>query len=280
MAVNVSAIKLYVDGQPVFLGKTNDENWKRDMIEVTSKMSGGNAEFKYGKFTGTCSADGLFCETGRNLLSFSEDFSNSAWTKNGVTVTQGSISGPSGRLTGATVSGIVSGDSIYQTISGSVYNTTATVYTFSIALRGTAGQTIKVYLRDSGGYTYSSAITLTTSFARYSVSFTSAGDSSNIEFGVRSNSDTASSVYVAEAQVEAGSTATDYQQAGYGYSYYFNALKNKTTVTASVTSYIDEAVLMTGSALVSSIKRTAAVEDAVVFSIELQFTGAVSSSTI
>ena len=68
--VNGTLINLYIDGQPIYAGKSTEESMKSDLIEITNKFSGGNAEFMYGKFSAQGSAEGLFAETPRNCLPF------------------------------------------------------------------------------------------------------------------------------------------------------------------------------------------------------------------
>ena len=69
-----------------------------------------------------------FVTDNRNLLGYTEDFSNAFWIKNNATVTANSINSPNGTLTA---------DTINYTASGSVYYSTTVsgIYTFSVYLK-------------------------------------------------------------------------------------------------------------------------------------------------
>ena len=113
--------------------------------------------------------------TPKNLLGFTEEFSNAAWVKPLTTVTANSIADPNGNLNADTLSATVGGGTVLQTLT-----LLAIPYTFSIWLKrktGTGDIGITV-----DGTTYSTP-TITTDWARYSTTLTPAAGSKTI--GVR-----------------------------------------------------------------------------------------------
>jgi hypothetical protein len=138
-----------------------------------------------------------FVTDNRNLLGYTEDFSNAVWQKSGATVTANDILAPNGTMTADKVVFSGASKTIYQgfTASGTA--------TRSIYVKGTAGETIS--LDDTA--VSQPPVTLTGDWQR--ITFT--GGTPNF-FGISTFfSATARTIWLWGAQTELGSTATDYQ---------------------------------------------------------------------
>ena len=141
----------------------------------------------------------------KNLLIYTEQFDNTAWTNFGTatTVTPNTTLAPDSTLTADTF--VVAGANGGR---GQTVNVVAgQTYTFSCWLQGTAGQTLFFGIAGS-----ESLITLTTSWVRYSRTIT-ASTSGLVTFFPASTygAATARTFYVWGAQLELGSVATTYQ---------------------------------------------------------------------
>jgi hypothetical protein len=156
-----------------------------------------------------------------NLVSYSEDFSNSSWGKSAAgtgvapAVTLNAAESPDGTQNATKVvfdsgSGTSSGDlSLFEDF----FNATSGIsYTQSVYLKGENGGE-KILLRNAGNSAYTT-VTLTTDWARYEVT-----ETSNLNFGyfsmglrqaVNGSINSQITVYAYGAQVESGSVATSY----------------------------------------------------------------------
>ena len=95
----------------------------------------------------TLAAKGLLIEAQRtNLLSYSQDFDNAAWTKSNVTVTADSTVAPDGTTTGDTVTGVTPGTA---NILSRNFTADATLYTYSIWVMAGTATTCALLLRDN-----------------------------------------------------------------------------------------------------------------------------------
>ena len=141
--------------------------------------------------------DGLIEKVRTNLLTYSNTFSNAAWTKNNVTLTSGQAD-PNGGTQGTRVQ--FSGVS-YMFQAPSTAFATASVY-----IRATTG-TASIRIGDSNG-NYVVAYNLTTAWQRITA-FGSAMSGISIDSFI-GGSWTAQDVIVAFAQFETGDIATDY----------------------------------------------------------------------
>ena len=146
---------------------------------------------------------GLLVEEARtNLLTYSEQFENAAWSKIGTTVSPNAITAPDGTLSADTI--------IHGAITGYgwsiVYRTPGAAGTFSIFLRCDTGETVPNY-RISYGDNITTA-TVTDQWQRFSVTTTSVTD---IRIGnYLGLTSPARTVYAWGAQVEAGAFPTSY----------------------------------------------------------------------
>lgn len=158
-----------------------------------------------------------------NLLTYSEDFSNSAWNGNlfgnwiNSTVTTNNITAPDGTLTADTLTGN------YGKFTSSITATTSTTYTFSCWLKNVSlVNPVLLHIAFGLNGTLVSYNNITTvaiasisDWSRFSVTVTSPASGINqiqcgVEFGNSKTSGGTFAVAVWGAQVETGSYATPY----------------------------------------------------------------------
>ena len=140
-----------------------------------------------------------YCTSQRNLIGYSEDFGNAAWSKTGATVTTNDILAPNGTLTADKVVFSSSSSEIFQGISSSGN------FAVSVYVKGTSGETIS--FSDGVGIA-GQLFTLNGTWQRIQFSTTA----SNYQFDVNTYSGaTARTIWLWGAQLELGSTATTYQ---------------------------------------------------------------------
>jgi len=146
-----------------------------------------------------------FVTDNRNILSYTEDFGNSYWTKDGVSITPGQTD-PTGGTNATRVVGTTPSRSLY----GLITLTTGATYTLSCYVKSTSGsnQTFRIYA--NAGAPFSPDFTATSSWQRVTLTFTAAAG--NNSFGVTRDSSTNNyDILVYGIQMELGSTATTYQ---------------------------------------------------------------------
>ncbi|MBI4239760.1 hypothetical protein HY620_02100 [Candidatus Uhrbacteria bacterium] len=147
--------------------------------------------------------------TYQNLLTYSEEFNNSAWVTSSVTVTTDSTAGPDGRTIADTLEGTGSSN-IKQTYT----TTTNGNYTFSVWMKTSSG-TVTTGLRiDSTDATPTtgtvSAVTVTTTWQRFSVTQNFTGTPSNISAVILPGNGSTGTVIAWGAQLEQASSANLY----------------------------------------------------------------------
>lgn len=135
----------------------------------------------------------------RNLLTFTEEFDNAAWVKSSATVAANSVAAPDGTMTADTLTASGANGTALQTFTAS-----AVPYTFSVWLRRLTG-TGNVQLTVDG--TTYATVTLTTAWARFETTLTPSAGSRTAGVRIVTSGD---AVYAWGAQLELGSTATDY----------------------------------------------------------------------
>ena len=107
----------------------------------------------------------LFEGQSTNLITYSEDFANAAWSKTGNTVvTSNTVISPNGTLNGSTVSGLsgTGSNDLRFVKSGSTANNT---YTYSVYLKGSG--TVRIQLSNGIDQGFDDTITLTSSWKRH-----------------------------------------------------------------------------------------------------------------
>ena len=144
-------------------------------------------------------------KVGTNLLRWSEDFTQTIWLKNGsATVTGNTVTAPDGTNTADTLQRTTTGGTVFQS---SVSLTAGQTYTASIYLRADTNGTINIGMASGAVFLLRN---ITTSWQRYTFTFTQATTTNDGLAIFLQASNTLSSVYAWGAQLELGSTATDY----------------------------------------------------------------------
>jgi hypothetical protein len=147
-----------------------------------------------------------FVTDNRNLLGYTENLSNSAWSKDGATINANNTTAPDGTNTAWRITRIntaVQGFAIRQ----SVPVITATQYIFSVYLKApNSSTTVQV---DLGDGMPSPIITLTTEWQLYTFVRSLGGSGAFIDFNIASGD--GSYCWFWHPQLELGSTATTYQ---------------------------------------------------------------------
>ncbi len=148
---------------------------------------------------------------GTNLLTWSEDFTNSNWLKIGATITSNSQAAPDGTTTGDVVSfSGAANDRVDQQTS--ILAVAGATYTYSVWLKGSGSVSITVNTTTGAGGSSEITIALTSTWTRYSVTHTFvAGATGNVRVhGAIIRSASTPTVHIWGAQLETGSAATSY----------------------------------------------------------------------
>jgi hypothetical protein len=230
----------------------------------------------------------------RNLLTFTEQFDNAAWTKQVTTVSANTALAPDGTATADKLvpTAVSSAQKAVLQAAGVV---TATAYTVSCYAK--AGEYSGFYIRDGfSGFNVvfnltTGAVTSTTSatgtitavgdgWFRCAATMTSAGTAFRADLGVLQNgtqvpttvytADGTSGIFVWGAQLETGSTATAYQRVTDQYnvteagvssvSYLFFDGVNDSMATSTITPGVDKAQVFAGVRKLSDAAAGIAVE--------------------
>jgi hypothetical protein len=251
----------------------------RDTTTKDSVGPNGEAyiEREYGLRSWKMAVEGLVLYNSKNLLAYSEDLSQSIWTKTGCTAAFGTIEAPNGTLTGNTVSGFSGADSVRQILPGAAYNSEAKTYTFSIWVKGTATQTVVLTLGDSADSATQTVI-LTTAWQLAQVSYTTDGDSSDVYFGF--DPGTATSFNPWGAQIEEGSAASQYKPSGKAWHTLLLAEVNQTKLDMVQTDQTDTHMAAVGQVLVSNFTHAAPMHENQTFTCDLEGTGSLTPTLI
>lgn len=274
---NGSSLIILHDNMRIAALTSNDLNMDRALRDVSNKDVPGWKQQEYGQASWGGSADGLVFEETKNLATRSEDFADAAWVKTYCTATRNTDAAPNGTLTGNTIGSFSFADTLLQVLNYAIYNNAARTYTFSVWLRGTAGQLVDITIFDDTA-TQTLSVTLTASWQRYSVTYTSSGDNSDVQFGFVFN--TASTFKCWGAQVEEASAATNYVPSGHKWDTLRTALINKTKLTVIFTDQLSGHRQYAGTAVIESLAESAPLDDNRTFSCTLSGDGVLTPTTI
>lgn len=151
----------------------------------------------------------LFYSTERkNLIKYSNDFTNALWSKQlGFAVDPTPVAGPSGANDAyvfnfsGTANNRIEGNLTMSSYTGSI--------TFSIWLKGTAGETVRINIDDgAGGSAVETTLTLTASWVRYSVTTSLTAKTAARVMVIKRSGSTVTSCQAAYAQVEQTASPT------------------------------------------------------------------------
>ena len=184
--------------EPLFVADFDGENY-RVQGATTPSFSDAITHTRASMAT-MVDSDGVLKWGPHNLLTYSEQFDNAAWTKVDATVTANAAVAPDGTTTADQITYTTAPDSrVIESI-----NVSAGEYTFGIWIKGTAGETITLELEPAVNQ-----VTLSADWVLYTLTQTLAAGSTIIRL-IRRAGDTALTVYAWGAQVETGDIATDY----------------------------------------------------------------------
>lgn len=254
-----------------------DLNLEAEMLDKTDKDSSLWKQVQPGNKMWSASCEGFSVDTyDKNILMYSENFQDSYWTKTGCTISAILYAAPDGMIKANRTSGFSTGDLIQATTT--TKSVAANVYTFSFYAKTVSGTlNCSAYVGDSSANN-TEAITITNSWARYSVSYTAT--SANTAMVARLTAAATGEINIFGAQLEIGSTPTDYEPTGLKMTDMFNAVDNGTAFTAQVTDQITGDDKYTGTVYVNSISLTAGQGQLVTFSCEITGSAALTKSTI
>lgn len=152
----------------------------------------------------------------RNLLTYPAQIGNTGgWAVNAVTATVNNITAPDGTNTGTAVSAASAANGYVITVAQSP--TATTTYTFSVYAKGvTGGEIIKLYADGGFNGSVGPAITLTTTWTRYTYTVTASTSATGYCYLLSGTTygGTGQAFYCWGAQLEVGSTATAFQNIG------------------------------------------------------------------
>ena len=281
MAQTGTAFKIYLSSSVIAYLRGNELGNSTNMIDISNKESGEYKEVMPGQKEYSGSAEGFVEFINRNILLYSNTFSNAAWDKDSVTVTNENITAPDGSNTASTLAFDAETDSLRQTIVTSIANND--VYVASIWLKASSAGTISLILRsddESQGTTL--VCSVTTEWQRFTTSYTFSGTEAGVEMLlVRNAGNTLTSVIVANAQLEQGTAnntlPTTYQPTPrVNYNDLFTAITNETSYTALMSAKTTGQDAFQGTAYISNLQMAAPNEEAQTFTCDIAFSGQLS----
>lgn len=184
------------DGSGDFSFSRGSEATRINSQGLIENVLSGQSRLEYPMIDGVVNGcPSLLLEPSRtNLLQYSEDFSQSAWNKDGATILGNNVISPDGTLNADKITFVSGNERLYYIVS-----TTSAV--FSVYLKGVNGQ--KVRIRNANGLIKTN-VSLTEKWERYEVFIDESNSNIQIE-----NIDS-EYVYAWGAQLEQGSYATSY----------------------------------------------------------------------
>jgi len=275
MIQNGNNIRLYLDGNIVAKLTSSDVSYEREVLDATDKYSNDWRVIQMGNKSFTMNCEGFVVDPyDKNMITYSENFSNSYWTKTGLTISSTLVSDPFGFIRAQQTSGASIGDTI---TANTVDSEIGLSYTFSVWVRSTSG-TLNIALGLSNGTdSDTESVTATTSWVRRSVSIVSTvADQLSVEIDWAATGE----LQIFGAQLEVGSVPTFYEPTGSRFSDFFQSINNGTKITALVTDSTTGNVEYEGQVYVSNLTQTAPQGQLVTFSCTLEGTSDVTKTTI
>lgn len=147
-----------------------------------------------------------FISEQRNYLNYTEDFSNSYWTKAQLTFTVGQ----SDALGGNNATQCVGNSATNAYIYGSCSTVVGETYTASVYIKGDVAGSVSFRV-DSGGSSPSNPINYTTSWQRFTYTYVAGNTNSDWVIGGYNTWTGSETIYIYAPQLDLGSTATAYQ---------------------------------------------------------------------
>jgi hypothetical protein len=149
-------------------------------------------------------SNGLIEKVRTNVLTYSQDFSNANWVGFDVSRT-GTQTDPNGGTTASLYTSLTNS----AAVSANFSTASASPYTLSIYIRGASSGVVSLRV-DSGSTAAQNNISYTTSWQRFTYTFTAGSSTSTVVLGGYASFTTGEDIYVAFAQAELGDIATDY----------------------------------------------------------------------
>ena len=142
----------------------------------------------------------------RNLLTFTEDFSNAVWTKSSSSITSTSKLDPLGGNTAEEMTSTVAGGTLRYN-----YTFSSGPHTFSVWLRTSSPITLPIFIVDGAGVATSQSYSVTTEWTRFSVTASATAGTGRVQIA-DGFFPLGGALEVWGAQLELGSVATPYQR--------------------------------------------------------------------
>lgn len=164
----------------------------------------GDLTFSRASSATRVASNGLIEKVRTNVLTYSQDFSNANWVGFDVSRT-GSQTDPNG----GTTASLYTAQSNFANVSANFSTVSSSPYTLSIYIKGTSSGSVSLRV-DSGSTAAQNNISYTTSWQRFTYTFTAGASTSTVVLGGYATFTTGEGIYVAFAQAELGDIATDY----------------------------------------------------------------------
>jgi predicted secreted protein len=266
---NGTDIIIMVNGERFAAATANEFNLTTALRDTTNKDSGHWKSQEYALKECTMNGTGLVFNENKNLVRYPEDLSNAAWKKTGLAVSATKVLGPTNLLNGFQLTSLSSGDILNQGVGDLAATTT---YVFSIWLKGSGDIEIEFGDDESSN---NNPITITSNWVRYEVSYETKSGASSY---VRIINDNATQLFISQPQLELGESATAYVPTGRLFSYFQDALINKTKLPCILTNQKD--YTLSGSCLISNFSMSAPMEENTTFTADFAVDGLVTANNI
>jgi len=148
----------------------------------------------------------------RNLLTWTEDFSNAVWAKSTASVTINAATAPDGTMTAMLITPSGANSNVRQLTSIITTGVSCTASFWARSVTGSVTTAAHIGRADFGSVT-TIPLSLTTTWTQHSGTFVSVGTTMQLAFGGFSELATGEDIYIWHPQFELNTSATDYQKA-------------------------------------------------------------------